>query len=46
MAVEDGVRWGGGAQLSAPLKVTLPLDAWGEAVDCGGLMNGLTLLGH
>lgn len=47
VAGEDGASWDGGAQLSAPLKVTLPLDGWRGAgfiaVDCGGLMNGLTL---
>lgn len=47
-AGEDGASWDGAAQLSAPLKVTLPLEAWRgaafTAVDCGGLMNGLMLL--
>lgn len=47
MAGDDGVSWDGAAQLSAPLKVTLPLDGWRgagfTAVVCGGLMNGLTL---
>ena len=28
VAREDGVSWEGAAQLSAPLKVTLPLDDW------------------
>lgn len=46
MAGEDGASWDGAAQLSAPLKVTLPLDGWRGAgftkVGCGGLMNGLT----
>lgn len=48
MAGEDGASWEGAAQLSAPLKVALPLDDWTEigftAVDCGGLLNGLRLL--
>lgn len=48
VAGEDGASWEVAAQLSAPLKVTLPLDGWRgvgfTAVDCGGLMNGLTLL--
>lgn len=48
VAGEDGASWDGAAQLSAPLKVTLPLDAWRGAgfiaVDWWGLMNGLTLL--
>lgn len=47
MAGEDGVSWAGAAQLSAPLKVTLPLDGWRGAgftvLDGGGLMNGLML---
>lgn len=48
MAGEDGARWDGAAQLSAPLKVTLPLDGGGWvagiiAVGCGSLMKGLTL---
>lgn len=47
MAGEDGASWDGAAQLSAPLKVTLPLagcmGAGFTVVDCGGLMNGLTL---
>lgn len=47
VAGEDGASWEGAAQLSAPLKVTLPLDGWRgagiTAVDCGGLMNGLML---
>lgn len=47
MAGDDGASWDGAAQLSAPLKVTLPLDGWRGAgfivAACGGLMNGLTL---
>lgn len=44
---EDGAMWDGAAQLSAPLKVTLPLDGWRGAgfteAGCGGFMKGLTL---
>lgn len=41
---EEGASWDGAAQLSAPLKATLPLDGWtGARVTAldGGLMNGL-----
>lgn len=44
MAGEDGASWVCAAQLSAPLKVALPLEAWGGAAADGGLMNGLMLL--
>lgn len=41
-AGDEGASW---AQLSAPLKVTLPLDGWRGAgfMDCRGFVKGLTL---